>query len=127
MAALPHNPTQELKSVLAEHLPWHGARLSFLAHFLLALIKVRSVNLAELAIGGCDALKDPRLVVTAPLWQAGAAARGDGLRQAPGLSLRDLRAGRLRWKLGTARPHFIPPRGERDRDQPVDGAHSSAL
>jgi hypothetical protein len=51
MAALPHNPTQELKSVLAEHLPWHGARLSFLAHFLLALIKVRSVNLAELATG----------------------------------------------------------------------------
>ena len=51
MAALPHNPTQELKSVLAEHLPWHGARLSFLAHCLLALIKVRSVNLAELATG----------------------------------------------------------------------------
>ena len=51
MAALPHHPTQALKSVLAEHLPWHGARLSFLAQFLLALIKVRSVNLAELATG----------------------------------------------------------------------------
>ena len=51
MAALPHDPTQALKSVLAEHLPWHGARLSFLAQFLLALLKVRSVSLAELATG----------------------------------------------------------------------------
>ena len=51
MAALPHDPTQELKSVLAEHLPWHGARLNCLAQFLLALLKVRSVSLAELATG----------------------------------------------------------------------------
>lgn len=41
----------ELKAVLSEHLPWHGARIGFLAHFLLALFKVRSVNLAELATG----------------------------------------------------------------------------
>jgi hypothetical protein len=40
-----------LKAALAEHLAWHGARLSFLAQFLLALFKVRSVNLAELAQG----------------------------------------------------------------------------
>lgn len=40
-----------LQAALAEHLPWHGARLSFLAQFLLALFKVRSVNLAELATG----------------------------------------------------------------------------
>ena len=45
------DPVGELKAVLAEHLPWHGARISFLAHFLLALFKVRSVNLAELATG----------------------------------------------------------------------------
>jgi hypothetical protein len=38
-----------LKAALAEHLAWHGARLSFLAQFLLALFKVKSVNLAELA------------------------------------------------------------------------------
>lgn len=38
-----------LRQALAEHLPWHGARLSFLAQFLLALFKVRSVNLAEIA------------------------------------------------------------------------------
>jgi hypothetical protein len=44
-------PAQELKAVLAEHLPWHGARIAFLAQFLLALLTVRSVNLAELATG----------------------------------------------------------------------------
>jgi hypothetical protein len=51
MAALPNDPAQELKAVLSEHLPWHGARLNFLAQFLLALLKVRSVSLAELATG----------------------------------------------------------------------------
>lgn len=45
------NPTLALKSALADHLDWHGARLGFLAQFLLALLKVRSVNLAELAKG----------------------------------------------------------------------------
>lgn len=40
-----------LQAALAEHLSWHGARLNFLARFLLALFKVRSVNLAELAAG----------------------------------------------------------------------------
>jgi hypothetical protein len=45
------DPIRELKSVLAEHLPWHGARIGFLAQFLLALLKVRSVSLAELATG----------------------------------------------------------------------------
>ena len=51
MTASPNDPIQELKAVLAGHLPWHGARISFLAQFLLALLKVRSVNLAELATG----------------------------------------------------------------------------
>lgn len=45
------NPTLALRTALAEHLNWHGARLGFLAQFLLALLKVRSVNLAELAKG----------------------------------------------------------------------------
>ena len=45
------DPHQELKDVLSEHLPWHGARICFLAHCLLALLKVRSVNLAELGTG----------------------------------------------------------------------------
>lgn len=44
-------PHQALKAVLFEHLPWHGARIGFLAHCLLALLKVRSGNLAELATG----------------------------------------------------------------------------
>lgn len=51
MTDLPKHPIQELKAALAEHLPWHGARIAFLAQFLLALLKVRSVNLAELATG----------------------------------------------------------------------------
>jgi DDE family transposase len=46
-----NTPTLALKSALAEHLNWHGARLGFLAQFLLALLKVRNVNLAELAKG----------------------------------------------------------------------------
>ncbi len=41
----------ELKKTLQAHLDWHGARLSFLALFLLALIKVKTVNLSELALG----------------------------------------------------------------------------
>lgn len=57
MAASPNDPAQELKAALAEHLPWHGARISFLAQFLLALLKVRSVNLAELATGFGGAAK----------------------------------------------------------------------
>lgn len=51
MAALPKDLTHDLKAALSEHLPWHGARIGFLAQFLLALLKVRSVSLAELATG----------------------------------------------------------------------------
>jgi len=40
---------QQLKDILKVHLPWHGARLMFLAMFLQALFKVRTVNLAEIA------------------------------------------------------------------------------
>ncbi len=41
----------ELRKTLQAHLPWHKARVSFLALFLLALIKVKTVNLSELALG----------------------------------------------------------------------------
>jgi hypothetical protein len=34
-----------------QFLGWHGARLSFLALFLIALLRVKTVNLAELATG----------------------------------------------------------------------------
>ena len=47
MKSLP--PQYALKQVLSEHLDWHGARVSFLAHFIIALFKVKTVNLAELA------------------------------------------------------------------------------
>lgn len=41
----------ELKRSLQAHLNWHGARLSFLALFLLALIKVKTVNLVDISLG----------------------------------------------------------------------------
>ncbi|NJR63999.1 MAG: IS4 family transposase, partial [Cyanobacteria bacterium CRU_2_1] len=41
----------ELKQVLQTQLNWHGARLSFLALFLLALLKVKTVNLSDLCLG----------------------------------------------------------------------------
>lgn len=41
----------ELRKSLQAHLGWHRARLSFLALFLLALIKVKTVNLSDLALG----------------------------------------------------------------------------
>jgi hypothetical protein len=40
-----------LKETLKPHLKWHGARLNFLALFLIALIGVKTVNLQELACG----------------------------------------------------------------------------
>ncbi|EGV31953.1 transposase IS4 family protein [Thiorhodococcus drewsii AZ1] len=38
-----------LRTLLATHLDWHGSRLDFLARFILAVLQVRSVNLARLA------------------------------------------------------------------------------
>ena len=40
-----------LRKTLKPHLKWHGARLSFLALFLIALFRVKTVNLVELSIG----------------------------------------------------------------------------
>jgi len=40
-----------LRKTLKPHLKWHGARLSFLALFLIALFRVKTVNLAEIATG----------------------------------------------------------------------------
>ena len=39
----------QLKDVLGGLLSWHGTRLNFLAMFLIALLKVKTVNLAEIA------------------------------------------------------------------------------
>ena len=38
-----------LQSTLKSHLPWHGARLNFLAQLLIAWLRVKTVNLAEVA------------------------------------------------------------------------------
>jgi len=51
MKATANDPIHKLKAVLAAHWPWHGARIGVLAQCLLALLKGRSVNLAELATG----------------------------------------------------------------------------
>jgi hypothetical protein len=40
-----------LRAALCPHLPWHGARLSLIAAFLIAVFRVKSVNLSELATG----------------------------------------------------------------------------
>lgn len=40
-----------LRETLKPHLGWHGARLNFLSLFLIALIRVKTINLVELAVG----------------------------------------------------------------------------
>jgi hypothetical protein len=40
---------KELKAELGKSLDWHGSRLDFLAKFILALFKVKTVNLAQVA------------------------------------------------------------------------------
>ncbi|MEY3298322.1 MAG: hypothetical protein RLZZ597_1582 [Cyanobacteriota bacterium] len=40
-----------LQAALRTHLPWHGARLTFLALFLVALFRVETVNLDNLNSG----------------------------------------------------------------------------
>ena len=59
----PMNQYSALKQALQPHLGWHGARISFLALFLLALLKVKTVNLSELAVGfGGKALKESNYI-----------------------------------------------------------------
>jgi Transposase DDE domain len=41
----------ELRKALQPHLGWNKARVSFLAMFLLALLKVKTVNLSDLSLG----------------------------------------------------------------------------
>lgn len=43
------NQVTLLRDTLRPYLKWHGARLSFVAVFLIALLRVRTVNLSELA------------------------------------------------------------------------------
>ncbi|WP_346293067.1 IS4 family transposase [Sphaerothrix gracilis] len=43
-----------LRDTLRSHLNWHGARLTFLAMFLIALLQVRTVNFSDLAVAFCS-------------------------------------------------------------------------
>ena len=45
------NQVSLLRETLKPHIGWHGARLNFLSLFLIALIRVKTINLAELATG----------------------------------------------------------------------------
>ena len=45
------NQVSLLRQTLKPLLGWHGARLNFLALFLIALLRVKTINLVELAIG----------------------------------------------------------------------------
>jgi hypothetical protein len=45
------NQVTLLRQTLQPHLAWHGARLAFLATFLIALFRVKTVNLTHLARG----------------------------------------------------------------------------
>lgn len=43
------NQVTQLRNALRPYLSWHGARLTFLAAFLIALLRVKTINFAELA------------------------------------------------------------------------------
>jgi hypothetical protein len=45
------NQISLIRKTLQPHLNWHGARVTFLAMFLVALMRVRTVNFSELAKG----------------------------------------------------------------------------
>lgn len=52
------NQINRLKDTLKPHVGWHGSRLNFLALFLIVLLRVKTVNMAELAAGFRIKVKD---------------------------------------------------------------------
>ncbi len=46
-----------IQKTLQPYLGWHGARVSFLALFLVALFRVKTVNLTQLAAGFINKVK----------------------------------------------------------------------
>ena len=42
-----------LIATLSTTFDWHGARIKFVAQFLVALIRVRTVNLTQIAVAFC--------------------------------------------------------------------------
>jgi len=59
----PHmDQTNLLRHTLKQHLPWHGARLNFLALFLIALIRIRTVDLSSLSLAFRTSVK-PAIVL----------------------------------------------------------------
>jgi len=64
------NEISLLRDTLRCYFPWHGARLNFLAQFLIALYRVKTVNLAEIALGLIDATQTDSHLDRASLAQA---------------------------------------------------------
>jgi hypothetical protein len=96
-----------LRTLLGTHLNWHGARLDFLARFILAVLRVRSVNLARLAPvrssrakTGPNDVRLQRVMRAFTLDQAGIARMVGGLlpSQQPWVLTLD----RTNWTLGRA-------------------------
>ena len=56
---MPASAALLLKQELKIFLPWHQARLDCLAHLMLALIQVRTVNLTQLALAFDVVVKAP--------------------------------------------------------------------
>ena len=46
-----------LMAVLSASLDWHGTRIAFAAQFLVALMRVRTVNFADIATAFCGEAK----------------------------------------------------------------------
>lgn len=53
------NNVNLIPETLKSHIKWYGARLSFLALFLISLFRVKTVNLAELSTGFMEKAKTP--------------------------------------------------------------------
>jgi len=49
-----HDRSQDVGECLQEHLRFNAAGISFLANFIIALVKVRTVNLTEIAAAFCS-------------------------------------------------------------------------
>jgi len=88
------NQVTLLRNVLRPHFAWHGARLSFVAAFLIALLRVKTGNFAEqqpLAVATLKSIfitSDSRDFSTTTRWMTPKLRKLDSLKSAnPHLSL----------------------------------------
>jgi hypothetical protein len=60
------NQIKLIRQTLRPHLSWHGAKVTFLALFLVTLVRVRTVNFVEVAQGWAWLAR----IVDRPSWSA---------------------------------------------------------